>query len=54
MQIGVESIENLFMTMTLKKKNSKPINSKNTHFYLLENWLNEFQFGIVQRMIYES
>jgi hypothetical protein len=55
MQIGVECIENLFMTTMLKtNKNKNMTHSKKKPFHssLLENWLNGFWFGIIIGIIF--
>jgi len=55
MQIGEENIEILFVNMVLKKNLEKRHRSGKVflHFSLLKNELNEFQFGIVQMIIYD-
>ncbi len=55
MQIGEENIEILFVNMVLKKNLEKRHRPGEVflHFSLLKNELNEFQFGIVQMIIYD-
>jgi hypothetical protein len=55
MQIGGENVEILFLNTVLKKNLSKRHRSGKVifHISLLKNEPNEFQFGIVQMMIYD-
>jgi hypothetical protein len=55
MQIGGENIEFFLVNMVLEKNLLWRHRSGKVffHFSLLKNELNEFQFGIVQMMIYD-
>jgi hypothetical protein len=58
MQIDTKMyIEKIVVILVLKKKKiSKEIDPKKIVFHssLLNNWLNIFQFGVIQRIIYET